>query len=144
MTKQSQSDSWWFRCSKGVFSFDALFSILPLVMMLSFVMSLSSSIIDHESSYTNRQEVFDKLVSIADYTVKTGLAIHEGELRYPNWLDEENPPVSYVEDLRLRSALSRLSITISDPPSENYLFCIYRLVVIGKEKTITKIYVCGD
>jgi hypothetical protein len=92
-------------------------------------------------------------VSIADYTVKSGAAIRNGSIRYPNWLAEGSVTEDYVEGLRKRTGLSRLSIVIERSDAQNTEpetgnppvsgTCIYRLVVVGQTKEIRRLFVCG-
>ncbi len=128
---------------KGFSSFDSMFSLLPLVMMLLFVMELSSHITHDAAEKTHRQQLFNKVVSIADYTVKSGAVRKDGEMKYPNWLDELSISKPYTEGLRERAGLSRLEISIQEP-QENFPVCIYRIVVLGDHKKPARLYVCGE
>ena len=131
------------RFRQGFLSFDALFSIIPILLMLFFVMNLSSFLVRDVAEYAHKQQVFDKLVSIADYTVKSGAVVSGDHIKYPNWLDRRNFDVSYVENLRTRAELSALYISLEEPRTE-FDFCIYRVVVIGTSKEIAKLFVCGE
>jgi hypothetical protein len=128
---------------KGFSSFDALFSLVPLVMMVLFVMELSSHFSLDAQEQANRQQIFNRLVSIADYTVKSGAVKREGDVKYPNWIEPGMLGASYAEGLRVRAGLSSLEISV-DEPREDFSMCIYRLVVIGKEKKPSRLFVCGD
>jgi len=130
---------------KGFASFDALFCLVPILLMLSLLMQASSSLSNQAQEQSHSQQIFDKLVSVADYTVKIGAVVRYGnetKIRYPNWIDADALSEKYVEDLRTRADLEELSIGF-DPPSSPSAFCIYRIVVVGDQKTITKMYVCG-
>ena len=127
--------------SKGMMSFDALFSLLPLILMSVFVMDMMLSIGHSIEERSQEEEVFDKLVSIADYTVKAGAVMKDGSVRYPNWIDEERLTASYIEDLRERMGLSELYISTDGP--DGYQTCIYRIIVTGGEKRISRLFVCG-
>ncbi|MBN1169878.1 hypothetical protein JXA56_02545 [Candidatus Micrarchaeota archaeon] len=121
---------------KGILSFDAMFSILPMVLMFSFLIQ----ILYFTGETNHQQEKFDKLVSIADYTVKIGAVRSEEKIRYPNWIEENKLTVSYIDDLQERMKLD--SLHIGFVPGEG-LTCIYRLVVTGEDKKISKLFVCG-
>ena len=129
------------RC-KGMMSFDALFSMLPIVLISIFVIQTISVVGNKVDSQMEQQDLFDKLVSIADYSVKTGLVKATDSIRYPNWIADEIDQI-YIERLRMKTGLQRLSISL-DEPGENYRICIYRLVVSGEEKQISRLFVCGD
>lgn len=129
--------------SKGFSSFDAMFSLVPIVMMLLFVMELSSHFTFTVAEKAHRQQVFNKLVSIADYTVKTGAVRIADNVKYPNWLDENKIDESYVDGLREDAGLSRLMVSLQEP-QEEFSFCIYRLVVLGEEKQMKRLFVCGE
>ena len=122
---------------KGIISFDALFSLIPLLLMFLFLMQMMQAM--SEDIMGEERDTFDKLVSIADYTVKVGAARKEGGLRYPNWIDG----IPDYTDLQERSNLSRLYISLSEP-EDDYSICIYRLVVVGDQKKIKRVFVCGD
>lgn len=132
------------RCNRrGFFSFDALFSIVPILLMLSFVLGTSSFLAHDAAENVHRQQVFDKVVSIADYAVKAGAARTTAEgLRYPNWLEEGRIDAAFSEDLRKRAGLSKLYISLQEPV-ERFDVCVYRLVVIGDDKQVARIFVCG-
>lgn len=127
---------------KGSISFDALLSIIPVMMMLVFLLNISSMLSQGAAETMHRQHVFDKLVSVADYTVKTGAVRRSGDIRYPNWLETGAITSEYIEDLRLRTGLSRLYLS-TDGPDEDYPACIYRLIVTGDDKRIARLFVCG-
>jgi len=127
---------------KGFSSFDAIFSLVPVLMMLLFVVELASHFAYDAAEKTHRQQVFNKLVSIADYTVKSGAVRRAGNVKYPNWLDDSIGE-SYMDELREHAGLSRLVISFHEP-REDYSVCIYRLVVIGDDKKVARLFVCGE
>lgn len=129
--------------SKGFSSFDAIFSLVPILMMLLFVMELSSHFAFTVAEKTHRQQVFNKLVSIADHTVKTGAVRVVDSAKYPNWLEEGKINESYVDALREDAGLSRLMVSLQEP-QEGFSFCIYRLVVVGENKQVKRLFVCGE
>ncbi|MBU0532975.1 hypothetical protein KKB44_05780 [Candidatus Micrarchaeota archaeon] len=126
----------------GFSSFDAVFSILPQVLMLIFLLNISFFVTHNSAEAIHKQQILDKLVSIADYTVKIGAVKRADDIRYPNWFEANFITPSYVEDLRIRAELSELYIS-TDKPSENFQVCIYRLVVTGDNKQINRLFVCG-
>jgi hypothetical protein len=88
------------------------------------------------------RQVFDKLVSIADFTVKSGAIVRNGSVRYPNWLSEGNLTDDYSEGLRQEAGLSSLSISLGAPDDKGGV-CIYRVVAVGDSKAIQRLFVCG-
>jgi hypothetical protein len=129
--------------ARGFASLDALFSLLPIVLIVFIMMNASAALAKHAIDASSRQALFDRLVSAGDYTVKSGAARHEGGVRYPNWLDADAISVGYVSDLRGRAGLESLYVSF-DEPAEPYGMCIYRLVVVGDGKEIRRLIVCGD
>jgi len=139
---------------KGFMSLDALFSIVPIALMVFLAMDMRSMLSQEATERSQQQVVFDKLVPIADYTVKSGAVMRNGSARYPNWIDEGVLGDGYVEDLRGRAGLGALSISLerAGPGSESESgsgyardgsVCIYRIVVIGQEKGLGRLFVCG-
>ena len=125
---------------KGVFTIDALMSIIPTLLIFVFLMNSMSLVADSEKRSSGQHDAFDRLVSVADYSVKSGLARHEGDVRYPNWIDGKIE-AAYVEDLREKAGFSELEISFSEPEMDT---CIFRLVVVGEKKEMRKLYFCGD
>jgi Flp pilus assembly protein CpaB len=125
----------------GFASMDALFSILPIALMAFLAMNMGS-MLSHEAAERSQQQiVFDKLVSVADYTVKSGAVMRNGSIRYPNWIDEAMLAEEYAENLRAKIGLESLTISLGEPDSEG--MCIYRIVVMGQEKRLGRLFVCG-
>jgi len=129
------------RAGRGVLSLDALFSLVPILVMLLLVMEIEAVSVKRSEGASHRQQVFDKLVSAADYTVKSGAVVREGGIRYPNWVNEKNITNSYTDSLRERVGLNSLYMGFGEP-SDSSQICIYRLVV-GQEKAIKRLFVCG-
>ncbi|MBD3210023.1 hypothetical protein GF318_01435 [Candidatus Micrarchaeota archaeon] len=129
--------------SKGFSSFDALLSIIPLVLLIVLLLHLSAVYSRAAGEKVHRQIVFDKLVSIADYTVRSGIARKENGIRYPNWVEPDRLGFQYAERLRIRSGLARLYIGCEKPP-DRYSVCISRLVVVGEDKEMKRLFACGD
>lgn len=130
--------------SRGFLSFDAVFSLLPVALMVLFVMALSAAVAGSAAAGMQRQEVFDKVVSAADYTVKTGYARVEADgLKRPNWMRDGGIDEAYVEQLRARTGLGALEMGYGEPDGAHDA-CIYRLVVVGDRKEIRRLFACGD
>ena len=131
--------------SRGFVSFDFMFSIIPLLLMISFTLHVSSHITERTSDYVESQIVFDKIVSIGDYLVKVG-GIEKEEYglsvskRYPNWIDEKRLESLDVDGIRRDMGLEYLRVSLDEPGEGT---CIYRIVVTGEEKSIRKLFVCG-
>ena len=130
------------RCERGFVSFDALLSLVPLVLILSLAMQASAMQAAAASERFSRQQLFDKLVSVADYTVKSGAAERDPGLRYPNWLDSSLLTPSYAEALAAQAGVRSLYIGPEEPEA-GYEICIYRIVAYGEEKAIGRLFVCG-
>ena len=130
--------------SKAFVSFDAMFSIIPALVMLLFVLNITHLLTDNAAQRMHRQETFDKLVSVADYVVKQG-AVKTDEFgkneRHPNWLDSAKVDGALADGLRQKTGLSELSIALDSPGSGPV--CIYRIVVVDDTQRIAQLYVCG-
>lgn len=129
------------RC-KGFISFDALFSILPIILIVSLAMERSMALARESEEAMHNQQSFDKLVSVADYTVKSGAAVRSNGIRYPNWIDEGALSEEYAVALKNKTGLESLDITMDGPGGDGT--CIYRIVVSGQQKEIRRLFVCGS
>lgn len=127
---------------RGFFSLDALFCIVPVLLLSLMLVQASSELAAKAERESRAQQLFDKLVSAADHTVKSGGVVGDGIARHPNWIDEAKLTPGYAEGLRSALSLSELHISLSGP-EEGHEMCIYRLVVAGKEKRISRLHVCG-
>lgn len=114
-----------------------------MLLMLAFIMNASFRISTESAERIHRQQVFNKLVSVSDYSVKSGLAKTDGGVRYPNWIELSRLTHAYTENLRLGSGLSRLYIS-TDEPDNQYAMCLYRLAVTGDDMRHVRLFVCGD
>ncbi len=130
------------RNSRGIVSLDALFSLLPILIMLVLVMNAEATVVRQSEDASHRQQVFNKLVSAADYTVKIGAVVRAGDVRYPNWVDERNMTNTYTDSLRERVGLDSLYVGFGGQ-SDSSVMCIYRLVVVGEGKAIRRLFLCG-
>jgi len=133
---------------KAFLSFEAMFAMIPALLMLTFALGSAHSLSVSAAERMDGQQVFDKLVSIADYAVKQG-AVRTGaagtdQVRYPNWIDESMlDGGSLARGLRQEAGLAELSIQLDDPGPG--AVCVYRLVVIGDNRErIAKLFVCGE
>lgn len=127
--------------SRGFITLDGMVSLLPILLIIFLLMQSTSLLSNSTSQSSHYQKVFNKLVAVADYTVKSGAAIHHDDLRYPNWIDEQKIDDQFISTLRQKTDLKTLYI--STIPKQNYPICIYRIVVTGSDKTIKKLFVCG-
>lgn len=139
------------RSRRAFISFDAMFSLIPVLLMLFYALSAASSLSNDAEMRIGRQVAFDKLVSIADYIVKRGAARADSSgdgsawAAYPNWIDEGALDGMDLASLSGKAGLRSLKISM-DGPSEGEDNCIYRLVVTGPDRgrlRIRRLFVCG-
>ncbi|MBU0591994.1 hypothetical protein KKF81_04555 [Candidatus Micrarchaeota archaeon] len=126
----------------GFMMFDALVSLLCIVMMAHYTISMVAYTSYSTSGYSHDQQVFNKLVMAADYSVKTGLARKSNGIKYPNWIDENAITETYAESIRRKTALDAIFISL-DKPSQDFSVCIYRIVAVGDDRQIARLFVCG-
>lgn len=126
---------------KGIISLDFLFSIIPVILMLVYILGYSSYIVEKSQERIENQILFDKLVSISDYIVKykgaekIEYSPNFGNSKvYPNLINNLN---FELENLKEEMGLEKLEIGFSKGKGN----CIYRFVVYQWE--IKKLYVCG-
>lgn len=127
---------------RGFASLDALFSLMPLVLIVFIMMDASARLAHDAHMKRERQVIFDSLVSAADYTTRSGAVVRRGDVRFPNWIDGALLTESYVSGIREREGLGSLHIGFREPEGPGSM-CIYRLVASGGEREIKKLYVCG-
>lgn len=134
---------------KAFISFDALFSILPVVFMVSFIIqSMAVAVSDAAYSMEKREE-FNLLVATADYVVKAGAAKQGSTAEYiiPNWIDDSLLDSIENEISDPHNIGREIVITTDEYGIPEDATCIYRLVVVGGSKPedgeIKKLYVCG-
>ena len=130
---------------KGFVSYDALFSILPVVFTVSFIIQMMAVTVSDASYAMEERANFNFLVATADYLVKVGGAKEvPPEAIAPNWIDSGK--FEDVRDGLLANYTQLSSIELveldSDQIPDNGT-CIYRLVVVDDTKEIQKLYVCG-
>ena len=127
---------------KAMLSLDCLFSLLPILLIIFYTLTITSLIVEKSNKLAQSQILFDKLTSIADYTVELALAEKTEDARWPSLVKTTTLDESEIAQLRVTFDLNALSI--GDEPSS--ATCIYRLVIVDKDidsKEIEKIYVCG-
>ena len=125
---------------KAFIALESLVVMLILLVLMFYVIHTIKTIVENNSSYAKKQQRFDKLVSIADNMVKSGLAKESSDARYPNWVDENKFASLDAEVYRKQFSLSKLSIAFQQGEG----VCIYRLVVFGEQKEIKKLFICGE
>jgi hypothetical protein len=131
------------RSKPGFAGFDAMLSLVPLAMMLSWVMQVAELETSMSLERMESQQLLDKLVSIADYAVKSGAVVRRDGLRYPNWIDESLLTPSFSDGLRAQAGLGSLYVGPGEP-GESYRMCIYRLAAYGEDLRPGRLFVCGS
>jgi len=130
---------------KAFMSFDILFGILPILMMIIYVMNTAQFLSSKSAEARLKQQNFDKLVSVADQLVKKSAVKNSGwsvgeEAVYPNWIDEN--ALNGIDTKSFGKQLG-LTFTVALDTRGNGAYCIYRIVVVGDKKEIRKLFVCG-
>lgn len=137
--------------SKGFVSFDLLFAALPVLIMVSYLFTVISLTTESANSYAESTELSQKLSAIADYLVKRGAVERElqgtkflGTASYrPNVIDEtELDNFQYYKADELGAAVGISNLDASFEKTDGV--CVYRLVVVGEEMELKKLYVCGE
>lgn len=139
---QSRSE----RKCNGFISFDFLFSIIPILLILSYTLSYSSFLEQRAEEKISGQILFDKLVSASSYVVRVGAAKKEGNgfpeaKASPNLISSEDFS-AYESQLGNKLRFS-LSIGFEESGFRPKGTCIYRLVVHEPTRQIRKLYFCG-
>ena len=119
---------------------DALASMVPMLLILFVLWQASISLATTSADTMETQQKFNKLVSIADYTVKSGAVLREDNIRYPNWIDGNLLTENYAASLKESAGLDALHIGFYPEGS----MCVYRLVIVGQEKSIRRLFVCSQ
>jgi hypothetical protein len=99
---------------RGFSSLDSLFSILPIMLMVTLALSMASYLSKGTAERAQRQMLFDKLVEIADYTIKSGAVVRDGSVRYPNWIEPGLLGQDFTAGLKDKAGLRRLLLSISE------------------------------
>jgi hypothetical protein len=132
-----------FNCAKGLLSFDALFSILPLLLMIFYILNVVAFVVKNASDSAQQQILFDKVVSVADYAVKHSLAKKSESARWPNLV--RSVELNENELNELKSSLDFKKLSVGEEPTTGT--CVYRLILLESSlgvKQIKKVYVCGE
>lgn len=129
--------------SKGFVSFDFLFAMVPVLLMVSHILIYSAFMQERAAEKLEQQVLFDKLVSISNYVVRVGAAESSGEgfpakKISPNLVGDD---FSALES-GLKSRLALHSLSIGFEKTEGT--CIYRIVVHAPTGEIRKLYFCGE
>lgn len=123
---------------RGVFSLDLLASVLPLVLILAITINTSYQLADGANEGLKEQQLFNKLVSVADFVVKNAGAKIENETIKPNLIDEER--LKDIDEGDLEEKLEIKNLYIGFENKDRY--CIYRIVLYEGE--IRKLFICGE
>ena len=141
---------------RGFASFDALLSILVVVIIIVQTISIQSTLLRFSSDALEDQILFDKLTVISEYAVqnlvaKKDISIVPGDdennIIYPNLVTgaelqkfNKNDPTK-TNQLAKEVGLNKLSI---DLVQKDYRFCITRLVLYEDTNEIKQLFVCGE
>src|SRR3989338_483387 len=132
--------------AKAFLSFDAMFSILAIVLIVVYAMNANSYLARKATAQLNNQIIFDKLVSIGDYVVNNAGAKKElvyldssRSIVYPNWVVDEELSSIRMSDIEKQMEVKNLYIGFDN--SGNSKNCIFRLIVYGELKEIRKLYI---
>ncbi len=132
------------KSEKGLLSFDGLFSILPVLLLLLSFISLVDYLMEQSTKTEQQQILFDKLLSAGDYAVKQGMSKKIGSTAWPNLVESLDYHPIELEKLKIELGFNKLLI---GPDKAEGMTCIYRLVVLDDlfgRKEIKKIYICGE
>jgi len=129
-------------------SYDALFSLIPILLLVFFILSTTHYLLSDAASRTASQEKFNLLVAVADYLVKGGAAYKEGGKVYPNWIDGAELDAEKRGLAEMRGMLGLPALEFGLEGADGYgrepgKTCIYRIVVYGREKEPDRLFVCG-
>lgn len=125
---------------KGFFAIENLVVLLVMLLLLLYTLHTIRQVIEGNSEYYNQQTRLDKLVSIADFIVKKGGAEEGANAIYPNWINEQKLSELQTEELAERIGLEKLYVGWEADDGT----CLYRLVVVGEEKEIRRLFICGE
>ena len=128
----------WSRC-RGFLAIESMVVALIVLLLLVYTLYVIGQTTERSDRYFNDQSRFNRLVSVADYIVKNGAAAGTTDTRYPNWIDEDRLEALDREALAERIGLDEVEADWT-PGSGT---CLFRLVVVGQDKEIRKLYVCG-
>jgi len=120
-------------------TYDTLFSMIVLVVMLFEIIYTVSTVIHRTNNYKRGQNILNNLVIVGDYVVnhcvvKTGVT--SDDVLYPGRTELTSICWAGLKD---RFGFHRLDIGFSKTDGE---VCIYRIVLQGSSPKM--LYVCGD
>ncbi|MFH1221570.1 MAG: hypothetical protein V1492_00620 [Candidatus Micrarchaeota archaeon] len=129
---------------KAFISYDALFSILPVVFLVAFILQVMAFVAADANQVMDKRATFDFLVVTADYAVKSGAAETDAAGNtIPNWLSQQK--LQQLQNELNENVARNISLSLGSPGPGSV--CIYRLVAVGsspRSGKIDKLYVCGD
>ena len=137
--------------SKAFVSFDLLFAALPVLIMVSYLFTVISLTTEAANSYQSSAELSQKLSTIADYLVKRGAVERSSQETYflgtakyhPNLIDPgelEDFQNYKAEEIGAWMGIGNLEASFEKGEGT----CVYRLVVVGEDLELRKLYVCGE
>ncbi|MBI5227994.1 hypothetical protein HY988_05385 [Candidatus Micrarchaeota archaeon] len=134
---------------KAFFSIDALMSVLPVILMVVFVFQIYANTANQVSKSAANQQLFDKLVSIGDAVVHDPANLYTNQTKaknlQANWLNQNAPLDAKKTQFSQVANIPNLYLALAYPgPNDKYDICIYRLVVVGDQQEIKKLFICGD
>jgi len=126
----------------GFVTYDTIFSMLVIAVMLFEIMFVVNATIHKVDTYKHKQRVLNNLVIVGDYVVnhcvkKTGASSED--VSYPGQIDVAQLGVCTF-GLKERFGFNHLNVGLTK--STGAEDCIYRIVLIGDEPRM--LYVCGD
>ncbi len=127
------------RRHRGFLAMESLVVLLIMAVTIAYTIYVISSVTAYNKQHIERQQIFNKLVSIADYVVKEGAAAESNDAIYPNLIDEQKLNGLDIMDIATRMGISKLKIGWQAGNGT----CIYRLVLDSRME-IRKLYVCGS
>lgn len=130
--------------SNGLLSLDALFFLLPVLLLVFYVFSTIFLLVEKSNNFIKDQTLFNKLVSVGDYTTELALAEKTDTSRLPNLVKKLS--LSETETNNLKDTFDFKKLSVSEEQTGGV--CIYRLVVFHSDdldlERIEKIYFCGE
>lgn len=133
--------------SKAFISFDFIFSLIPVLLIVSYSLSFALFLEERTESKIQSQILFNKLVSASNYVVRVAAAKEEGlsfpeKKIYPNLIPSNR--FSELENSLSSRLRFRLRMGFEEDGFAKKGTCIYRLVVYEPTMEIRKLYFCGE
>ncbi len=124
MKNQSDSD-----IKNGFITFDTLFSILAILLILMYGLNMIIYIKSNIEKSSEKQTSFDRLYILSEYFIKQKMTTKQDGINFENWIDDQE----FIEEHKgVNIGFEQIGET-----------CIYRIVAFGIEKEIKKIYFCS-